>query len=223
MDGPGYEPWERGLLEQGVLRLTMTMWCAIRTFVKHAEELGNEATEDPVVFVKPTNCLHGSGPLPVSQHPGEMHHEVECVVKLGPNFQPVAIGVGLDMTDRAAQSSLRALQYPWAKGKTFRSSAVVGLMEPWSGTFDDLVEPGEGFRLLLWVNGEERQNAHLSEMSVPPSAQMKELLSWAPLQAHDLLFTGTPQGVGQVHPGDEIRAQLLQHERVVSEITVSCE
>ena len=201
----------------------MTMWCAIRTFVKHAEELGNVAIEHPIVFVKPTNCLHQSGPLPVSSHPGEMHHEVECVVKLGSDFLPVAIGVGLDMTDRPAQAALRAQQYPWAKGKTFRSSALLGQLVPWNGTFDALVDAAEGLRLVLWVNDEERQNAWLSEMSVTPGMQIEELLEWAPLEVDDLLFTGTPQGVGRVYPGDRIRAQLLCKGRVMSEIDISRE
>jgi len=201
----------------------MTMWCAIRTFTKHAQELGNAPVEQPIVFVKPSNCLHAGGPLPVSSHPGEMHHEVECVVKLGHELQPVALAVGLDMTDRAAQGVLRAQQYPWAKGKTFRSSAVLGPLAPWSGDFDALVNPAEEFRLVLWVNGEERQNALLSEMTVTPQAQMTELLEWAPVEPGDLLFTGTPQGVGQVFPGDRIRAQLLHQDRVMSEIEVPCE
>jgi len=111
--------------------LVMALWCTIRTFAKHALELGNQPVVEPIFFIKPEQCLHESGPLPVSAHPGEMHHEVECVVRIGAHGQPVALAVGLDLTDRPAQSELRAEQLPWAKGKCFRSSAVVGQWHEW--------------------------------------------------------------------------------------------
>jgi fumarylpyruvate hydrolase len=201
----------------------MTMWCAIRTFTQHARELGNAPVEQPIVFVKPTNCLHEGGPLPVSTHPGEVHHEVECVVKLGDDLQPVAIAVGLDLTDRAAQSALRAKQYPWAKGKTFRSSAVVGPWSAWDHGFDALIAEEHALELHLSVNGEVRQSAPLATMSVTPRAQLDELMSWAPLKSGDLLFTGTPKGVGPLLPGDHLHASLTMNGVVLSEILLSCQ
>ena len=201
----------------------MTLWCAIRTFTLHARELGNAPVEQPIVFVKPTSCLHGGGPLPVSSHPGEVHHEVECVVKLGDDLQPVSVAVGLDLTDRAAQAALRAKQYPWAKGKTFRSSAVVGPFSPWNFGFDGLVAEEHGLELHLSVNGVERQSAALATMSVTPQAQHDELVSWAPLNPGDLMFTGTPKGVGQLLPGDDLHASLTMNGSVLSEISLSCQ
>ena len=186
----------------------MTMWCTIRTFAKHAVELGNEPVVEPIFFVKPSGCLHGEGPLPVSAHPGEVHHEVECVVQLNEAMEPVAVAVGLDLTDRATQSALRADQLPWAKGKCFRSSAVIGPWSPWSGTWDDLVSSAHGLHLSLSVNGEVRQSSPLSEMSVTPRQQIDALLTWAPVADGDVLFTGTPQGVGQLHSGDHVVACL---------------
>ena len=186
----------------------MAMWCTIRTFAKHAVELGNEPVAEPIFFVKPIRCLHEDGPLPVSSHPGEVHHEVECVVQLNETMEPVAVAVGLDLTDRATQSALRADQLPWAKGKCFRSSAVVGPWTPWSGTWDELVSSAHGLHLSLTVNGEERQSSPLSEMSVTPRQQIEALLTWAPVAGGDVLFTGTPQGVGQLHSGDHVVARL---------------
>jgi len=201
----------------------MTMWCAIRTFTQHAHELGNAPVEQPIVFVKPTNCLHEGGPLPVSAHPGEVHHEVECVVKLGDDLQPVAIAVGLDLTDRAAQGALRAKQYPWAKGKTFRSSAVVGPMSTWNLGFEALVAEEHALELQLSVNGEVRQSAPLAGMSVTPQAQHDELMAWAPLKPGDLMFTGTPKGVGLLNPGDDLHASLMMNGVVLSKILLSCQ
>ena len=201
----------------------MTMWCTIRTFAKHAVELGNEPVAAPIFFVKPSGCLHHEGPLPVSTHPGEVHHEVECVVQLNEAMEPVALAVGLDLTDRATQSELRADQLPWAKGKCFRSSAVIGSWSAWPGTWDDLVAPKQGLHLFLSVNGEERQSSMLSEMSVTPRQQIDALLPWAPVATGDVLFTGTPQGVGQLHPGDRVVARLTgPNGEELSKIEVSC-
>ena len=105
----------------------MALWCTIRTFAQHAIELGNEQPATPVFFVKPNNCLQRNGHIMVSAHPGEVHHEVECVVRLDQHAQPEAIAVGLDLTDRLTQGELRSEQLPWTKGKCFKGSAYVGL------------------------------------------------------------------------------------------------
>ena len=100
----------------------MALWCSIRTFAKHAHELGNEQPPEPVFFVKPNNCIQRSGPIQVSSHPGSVHHEIECVIRLGNDLSPEAIAVGLDLTDRVTQSELRAEQLPWSKGKCFEAA-----------------------------------------------------------------------------------------------------
>ena len=202
---------------------SMAMWCTIRTFAKHAIELGNQPVADPIFFVKPDGCLHDSGPLPVSAHPGEVHHEVECAVKLDEANRPVAIAVGLDLTDRATQGQLRAEQLPWAKAKCFRSSAVLGSFVPWGGTWDDLLDPAHGLQLELSVNGAVRQSAPLHEMSVTPRQQIDSLSQWAPVNGGDVLFTGTPAGVGRLLPGDQVVARLRQaNGETLSEIDVGC-
>lgn len=202
----------------------MTMWCTIRTFAKHAIELGNAPVSEPIIFVKPASCLHAEGPLPVSTHPGEVHHEVECVVRFNAELAPEAIAVGLDLTDRAAQSEMRADRLPWTKGKCFRSSAVVGNWHEWDGGWDALVDPGAGLHLHLEVNGDVRQSTALHEMSVTPAQQAAALRSWAPVEAGHLLFTGTPEGVGQLFPGDEVLARLTDAQgRIISELNVRCD
>ena len=203
---------QRGVDEGEASASIMAMWCTIRTFAKHARELGNQPLEEPVLFVKPEGCLHEDGPIPVSAHPGEVHHEVECVVRFGPDLNPVEVAVGLDLTDRLHQGLLRADQLPWSKAKCFRSSAVVGSWSPWTGSWDDLVDPAFGLQLTLSVNGDLRQQAPLHEMSIPPRQQVHALLAWAPVLANDMLFTGTPEGVGELLPGDHVVATLSNIE-----------
>ena len=200
----------------------MALWCAIRTFAEHAVELGNKQPPEPVFFVKPNNCIQRSGPIKVSNHPGSVHHEVECVIKLDGNLQPEAIAVGLDLTDRETQSQLRAEQLPWSKGKCFVGSGVIGGFHDYTGTSDSLCNGN--FLVKLTVNGEIRQSANLSEMSITPSQQLDSLTTWAPVVAGDYLFTGTPSGVAELFPGDRVRATLESNDgKVISEINTVCE
>ena len=207
--------------EPVLLGIIMALWCSIRTFAKHAQELGNDQPPEPVFFVKPNNCIQRSGPIQVSTHPGSVHHEIECVIRLGNDLTPEAIAVGLDLTDRVTQSELRAEQLPWSKGKCFRGSGVIGAFHPFSGQFDDLCN-GD-FTLKLTVNGELRQTANLSSMSITPQQQMDSLLTWAPVTAGDYLFTGTPSGVAELHVGDEVDAILIGKDGlVISKISAVC-
>lgn len=213
----------RAIHEPGGLHGIMAMWCTIRTFAKHALELGNKPAVEPIIFVKPRGCLHLAGPIPVSAHPGEVHHEVECVVQIGSDMKPIAIAVGLDLTDRPCQGGLRAEQLPWAKAKCFRSSAVVGPWHVWRSDWESLVATSEGLHLDLAVNGQTRQSTPLHEMSVTPRQQIDALLNWAPVSEGDLLFTGTPQGVGELLPGDRVLARLTNGlGEVLSEIDIRC-
>ena len=199
----------------------MALWCSIRTFAKHAQELGNEQPPEPVFFVKPNNCIQRSGPIQVSSHPGSVHHEIECVIRLGNDLSPEAIAVGLDLTDRVTQSELRAEQLPWSKGKCFRGSGVIGGFHAFTGQFDDLCN-GD-YSLELTINGESRQVANLSSMSISPQQQMDSLLTWAPIVAGDYLFTGTPSGVAELQVGDEVYAVLIGKDgSVISQISTVC-
>ena len=200
----------------------MALWCAIRTFAKHATELGNQQPVEPVFFVKPNNCLQRTGPIQVSTHPGSVHHEVECVIRLGNNLQPEAIAVGLDLTDRDTQSQLRSEQLPWTKGKCFRGSAVVGGFASFDGELNDLV--AGGYMINLSVNGILKQTSNLSSMSIGPQLQMDSLLEWAPVVAGDYLFTGTPAGVAQLLVGDELIATLETTDgKIISQIEAICQ
>jgi 2-keto-4-pentenoate hydratase/2-oxohepta-3-ene-1,7-dioic acid hydratase in catechol pathway len=143
------------------------------------------------------------------------------VIKLGNDLTPEAIAVGLDLTDRVTQSDLRAEQLPWSKGKCFRGSGIIGGFYPFTGQFDDLCN-GD-YSLELTVNGESRQVANLSTMSITPQQQMGSLLTWAPVVAGDYLFTGTPSGVAELQVGDEVDAILIGKDgSVISQISSVC-
>ena len=201
----------------------MAIWCTIRTFAAHAKELGNELPKDVITFVKPMTCLNTDGRVSLSEHPGEMHYEIECVVRLDADLKVDAIAVGLDLTDRKAQTHLRADGYPWARGKCFRDSALIGKFSNWKRDVEAINSDSAGLRLELRVNGELRQSAKLSEMSIPIHHQISRISTWAPLQGSDYLFTGTPSGVGKLEVGDEMHAILVDGSGdVISEISATC-
>ncbi len=143
------------------------------------------------------------------------------MIRLGNDLTPEAIAVGLDLTDRVTQSELRAEQLPWSKGKCFRGSGIIGGFYPFTGQFDDLCN-GD-YLLELTVNGDSRQVANLSTMSITPQQQIDSLLTWAPVVAGDYLFTGTPAGVAELQVGDEVNAVLMDKDgSIISQISTVC-
>jgi fumarylpyruvate hydrolase len=188
-----------------------SIWCALRTFSSHAKEMGSQPLTSPQFFLKPWAAL-AQPPvgcemvLPV--HLDEVHHEVELVLKLGENARLSQIAVGLDLTDRVTQEVAKSEGMPWTQSKGFANSAIVG----------NFVEPPVGLahlRLELAINGEPRQEASIGEMSFTPLDLLSSLSHWAPLEKGDLLFCGTPSGIGSLVRGDHAQARLLREDGTV--------
>ncbi|MEC8927080.1 MAG: fumarylacetoacetate hydrolase family protein [Candidatus Thermoplasmatota archaeon] len=192
-----------------------SIWCALRTFAAHAREMGGEPLSSPRFFLKPWAAL-AQPPIGCEMmmppHLNEVHHEVELVLRLGEDVTLTEIAVGLDLTDRITQDEAKAAGMPWTQSKGFANSAIVG----------NFVEPPVGLphlRLELAVNGEPRQEASIGEMSFTPLDLLASLSQWAPLEKGDLLFCGTPSGIGPVARGDHIQARMLREDgSVLSEL-----
>lgn len=199
----------------------MAMWCAIRTYAAHAAELGNARPTRPIFFTKPDGCLSSDQTIDVSGHDGEIHHEIELVVKLDHNAEVTHVAVGLDLTDRAAQSAARPEGLPWARGKAFRGAARLGALVPWTEGESALMS--SGLHLELCIDGEVHQSSPVAAMSMPPASLLSDLRSWAPLTDGDLVFTGTPPGVGQLQPGQKVEAVLRNADHaVLSRLDLRC-
>lgn len=178
------------------LGINMDVWCAIRTYPKHATELGNPIPSEPVFFLKPTSSIIEFGTIEACG--GDVHHEIELVLKLGPKLQPTHMALGLDLTKRSIQDHLKENRLPWAQAKAFSDSAVIG----------EWVEYNPKAEFSLSLNGKEVQRGSLKEMSWTPKELVAKLAKWAPLRQGDLLFTGTPSGVGPLAENDEVTAFL---------------
>lgn len=188
-----------------------SIWCALRTFAAHAKEMGSDPLVSPRFFLKPWAAL-AQPPMGcemmIPTHLSEIHHEVELVLKLGENQTLSGIAVGLDLTDRPTQDEAKSAGMPWTQSKGFANSAVVG----------NFVEPPVGLshlRLELAINGEPRQEASIEEMVFTPLNLLENLAQWAPLEKEDLLFCGTPSGVGPLIRGDHLQARLLREDGTV--------
>ena len=191
------------------------VYCVGRNYADHVREMGGDPTrEQPSFFTKPTDALlTGGADLPYPPATNDLHHEMELVVAIGTGGADIAAeraldhvwgyAGGLDMTRRDVQQQLRREGKTWDMGKGFDHSAPIGEIAPAAR----IGHPARG-RIELHVNGEARQNSDLSHMilSVPEIiAHLSRLIRLAP---GDLIFTGTPEGVGAVARGDVLEGRI---------------
>lgn len=192
------------------------IYCIGRNYAEHAKEMGAQPVgrANPVFFMKPADAIVPDGgeiPYPSATH--ELHHEVEMVVALsggGRDIAPVraldcvfGYGVGLDLTRRDLQAAMKAKGLPWDVAKGFDGSAPVSALRPAAGRGHP-----RNARLSLAVNGEIRQDADIADMIFAVPEIIAELSKLFELKAGDLIFTGTPAGVGPLQPGDRFHASL---------------
>ena len=207
--------------------LVRRIYCVGRNYAAHVREMGGDpAREAPFFFSKPADALvDNGGEVPYPPRTKNLHHEVELVVAIGRGGANIAAGVALshvfgyavgnDLTRRDLQSEMRARGLPWEIAKGFDHSAPLAELH----TVQQVGHPRDA-RIWLEVNGQPRQDARLTDMTWSVPEIIAELSSYFALAAGDLIFTGTPDGIGALQPGDSVRAGIdglttLQH-RIVS-------
>ncbi len=188
-----------------------------RNYAAHVEEMNSPRGGPPVVFFKPPSALlHDGGTLQLPRDAGEVHHEVELVAMIGKDGREIpeeraldhvlGYAVGLDMTLRDLQGKAKKAGEPWSLAKGFDGSAPVS-----SVVSRDAVGPGgdgSGLAIRLEINGEARQSGNTSMMLESVAALVSYASRWITLERGDLLFTGTPSGVGPVRHGDRLVATI---------------
>ncbi len=187
-----------------------TIWCLGRNYAKHAEELGNAVEARPLVFQKGLNALVPvNRSLTLIRDHGPVHYETEIVVMMDRNDQGsfiTGIGLGLDLTLRELQSDLKSAGKPWTLAKSFDGAAIVSRFIP----IKEIPDLGQ-IRFTMVLNQEVRQKGDSSQMILPLSKIPDYLEEYTDLQAGDIIFTGTPEGVGVLSPGDELNLDLAGH------------
>jgi fumarylpyruvate hydrolase len=187
------------------------VYCVGRNYAAHAREMGMDPErEPPFFFSKPADAVVANGtPVPYPPRTANLHHEIELVVAIGTGGRDIPLAsalahvfgyaVGNDLTRRDLQFAAREQGRPWDVSKGFDCSAPVSAIRPVAASGHV-----EGGAIWLEVNGETRQRANLSEMIWSVPEIVAELSTYFELRPGDLIFTGTPEGVGPVRRGDSL-------------------
>lgn len=198
----------------------MKIICIGRNYAKHAEELNNPIPEEPVVFLKPdTAILLKKHPFFIPEHSNDVHHEIEVVVKinrLGKHIEPrfahkyySEIALGIDFTARDVQSLCKEKGLPWEKAKAFDGSAAVSKFFPLETIGKDI----QDINFHLDINGTTVQYGATKNMLFSVDEIISHVSRYFTLKTGDLIFTGTPAGVGRVEREDLLEL-FLEDERV---------
>jgi len=190
------------------------VWCVGRNYLEHIREMGNDEREPPFFFAKPSDALVRDGAtIPYPSLTKDLHFEVELVVALksGGRNIPVAkandciygYGVGIDLTRRDLQIASRNIKQPWEIGKFFDNSAPCGALRPAA----EIGHPSRG-KITLKVNGNLKQEGDLAQMIWNVPETISKLSEMVELAAGDVIFTGTPSGVGAVAESEKIECEV---------------
>lgn len=176
--------------------------CLGKNYSDHIQEMKEAAPEMPVIFLKPPSVLKeikNNTSIELPWERGIIHHELEIVFKLYKK-NIIGLGLGLDLTLRETQKKLKEMGHPWEISKVFKNSALV---TPIYGVKDFTNWQETPFTLK--VNGEIRQTSTMSQALVKPDDIILYIDKFLPLCDGDLIFTGTPAGVGPLKPNDQIQ------------------
>ncbi|HEY2049191.1 MAG TPA: fumarylacetoacetate hydrolase family protein [Caulobacteraceae bacterium] len=186
--------------------------CVGRNYAAHRREMGGDDRDPPFFFAKPADAIvTPGGSVPYPSRTEDLHHEVELVVALnraGEDLDPAdtldlvfGYAVGVDLTRRDLQAAAKAKGQPWDSGKGFDCSAPISAIRPWTGA------PPAG-AISLSVNGKMRQSATIADMIWNVAEVISEASKLWRLAPGDLIFTGTPEGVGPLVRGDRVAGEV---------------
>jgi fumarylpyruvate hydrolase len=190
------------------------VFCVGQNYAAHAREMGSDPDrEPPFFFCKPADAIVTDGAVKYPVATGKLHHEMELVVAIGQSGSDVAAAdalelvfgyaAGLDLTRRDLQDEAKATRRPWDMSKGFDQSGPVGEIVPASA----FGHPAKG-KIVLRVNGEVRQSGDLADQIWPVPEIIAALSRLVRLQPGDLIFTGTPDGVGPLVKGDLAEGEI---------------
>lgn len=191
-----------------------TIFCIGRNYAKHAEELNNPIPESPIIFIKPvTTLVQDGGFIELPAISNDVHYETEVVALIGKSGKNIsagealqyvsAYGIGIDVTARDIQEKAKQKSHPWAIAKGFDTFAPVSAFVDAA----QLPDP-QNIHFKLEINGKIRQDGNTNMMLFPIAHLISFLSSIFTLNPGDLVFSGTPEGVGQLHEGDVLAATL---------------
>ena len=190
----------------------MKIFCVGRNYAEHAKELGNALPEAPVIFMKPDTALLAPGAkFEYPSFTSDLHYEIELVLRIGKTAKNIpaanalrcvdAITVGIDFTARDVQAGLKSKGLPWEKAKAWDNSAIVGEWKPFNAD-------GAEILFSLTKNGQKVQSGTTQDMIYSFQTLLEHISGYFTLSPGDLVYTGTPAGVGPCLPGDTLAGFL---------------
>ena len=176
--------------------------CVGRNYAAHRREMGGDDRDPPFFFSKPADAVVLPGAdVPYPTATSDLHHEIELVVAIGEGGSIFGFAVGVDLTRRDLQNGFKAKGQPWDAAKGFDASAPISAIVPTTG----VIPQG---RIVLRVNGETRQEGEVADMIWSVEEILVEAGRLWKLEAGDLIFTGTPEGVGPLARGDRVEGSV---------------
>ncbi|SJZ38635.1 fumarylacetoacetate hydrolase family protein [Sediminibacterium ginsengisoli] len=202
----------------------MKIFCVGRNYADHAKELGNAVPEEPVIFMKPKSALlQPNVPFYYPEFSNELHYEAELVLRVSKNGKYVpethagkyydAITVGIDFTARDLQAELKKKGLPWEKAKAWDNSAVLGKWVPLTPEISR-----NPILFSLKKNGETVQSGNSTHMIFSFNQIVAHISNYFSLNIGDLIYTGTPAGVGECVSGDLLEGYLAEQKMFALEI-----
>ncbi len=190
----------------------MKIFCVGRNYAEHAKELGNALPEAPVIFMKPDTALLAPGAkFAYPSFTSDLHYEIELVLRIGKTAKNIpaanalscvdAITVGIDFTARDVQAGLKSKGLPWEKAKAWDNSAIIGDWKPFN-------TDGSEILFSLTKNGQKAQSGTTQDMIYSFETLLEHISGYFTLSPGDLVYTGTPAGVGPCLPGDTLAGFL---------------
>ena len=190
----------------------MKIFCVGRNYAEHAKELGNALPEAPVIFMKPDTALLVPGAkFEYPSFTSDLHYEIELVLRIGKTAKNIpaanalscvdAITVGIDFTARDVQAGLKSKGLPWEKAKAWDNSAIIGDWKPFNADGGEIL-------FSLTKNGQKAQSGTTQDMIYSFETLLEHISGYFTLSPGDLVYTGTPAGVGPCLPGDTLAGFL---------------
>ena len=190
----------------------MKIFCVGRNYAEHAKELNNDVPNEPVIFMKPKSALlQPHTPFYYPEFTNELHYECELVLRISKNGKYIqekfaskyydAVTVGIDFTARDIQNELKEKGLPWEKAKAWDNSAVVGKWIPLAN-----IKNRKDINFGLYKNKELVQQGNSKDMIYDFDYIVSYISNFFSVNIGDLIFTGTPKGVGEIVVGDEVEA-----------------
>lgn len=189
--------------------------------MEHVKEFDNNVPKEPVIFTKPDSAIHNNKtPFFYPDFSNNIHFEAEILVKInrvGKNIQAkfahkyyAEVGIGIDFTARDMQTQLKENGLPWALAKGFDSSAVISEFQP-KDNFEDL----QNISFDLKLNGDTKQKGNTKDMLFSIDEIIAYVSKFITLKKGDIIFTGTPSGVGPINVGDQIECSI-ENKKLIS-------